>query len=454
MELLVLPKMEDIYEKERAVDELPQSGSGRTIMTAEPKFVPENAAEINLGGQGYCRVRLVDSVGFMVAGASGNMEDGKERMVMTPWYDQEIPMSKAAEEGTYRVISDHSTIGILITTDGSICGIHRDDYVAAEEKTAQALEKAGRPYVILLNCADPESETAVNLAKEIAARFGHTCLPLNCARLTEADIAMIIKTVLDEFPVQRYKIFLPAWIEALNDENELRNSLFSSIKAYAEQTANLGCACDLSAIENSELFENTHIDMIDHGKGEICVSASVPQALYYETISRESGFMIRNDAELMHLLHSICGLKEEYDRVHEALADVRTKGYGIVMPTAEEMQLEEPQIVRQGGRYGVRLKATAPSNHMVMTNVETEVSPAVGGEKASDEVISFLLQGYDGDMSRIWESNIYGKSLNDIAGEGLTNKIRAVTEDTQDKLRVTVQRIVNEGCNGLICIIL
>ena len=455
METMVLPEMEDIYARERATDELPQSGSGRTIMTAEPKFIPEQAAEINLGGEARCSVRMVDSVGYMVNGASGNLEDGVERMVMTPWYDYEVPMSQAAEEGTYRVITEHSTIGILVTTDGSICGIDRSEYVQPEERAANALEKSRKPYIVLLNCAEPESEQAKELAEELSKKYGHICIPVNCAELNEEKMCSILKCVLYEFPVQCCRVYLPAWMDALTGENELRGSLFDTIRAYAEEARSIGDAeSRIDLISENEAVSSAAISELDLGRGEVTVNISLLQQLYYQTISGESGFEIRNDGDLMRLLHSISGLKEEYERVHEALEDVRTKGYGIVMPTLDEMQLEEPQLVRQGGRYGVRLKASAPSIHMVMANIETEVSPAIGGEKASEEVINFLLQGYDGDMSRIWESNIFGKSLNDIAGEGLTNKIKAMPDDAQEKLRMTIQRIINEGSGGLICIIL
>ena len=455
METMVLPEMEDIYSRERAKDELPQSGSGRTIMTAEPKFIPETAAEIDLGGEARCSVRLVDSVGFMVSGAVGNMEDGTERMVMTPWYDHEIPMSQAAEEGTYRVIAEHSTIGILVTTDGSVCGIERADYVSPEERAAEQLNKTGKPYVILLNCAEPLSAEAKTLAAELEQKYGHSCIPVNCTELSAEDMQELLRMALCEFPVNCYRVWFPAWMDALDSGNELRCALFDAVKAYADNAGSIGEAeKNLCTVSECEMVDRAEITELAMGSGEVSLNIELMQQLYYQTISEESGFEIRNDSDLMRLLHSISGLKEEYERVHEALEDVRTKGYGIVMPTIDEMRLEEPQIVRQGGRYGVRLKASAPSIHMVMANIETEVSPAIGGEKASEEVINFLLQGYDGDMSRIWESNIFGKSLNDIAGEGLTNKIRAMPDDAQEKLRMTIQRIINEGSGGLICIIL
>ena len=455
METMVLPELDDVYAKERARDELPQSGSGRTIMTAEPKFVPETAAELTLDGGGVCSVRLVDSVGYMVEGAVGNLEDGTERMVMTPWYDEEIPMSRAAEEGTRRVISDHSTVGVLVTTDGSVSGIPREDYEAPEARTAEELRRIGKPFLILLNTAEPDSEAAQTLAAELSARYGRRCVPVNCLALDEKGMGEILRDLLYEFPVRRFAVNLPAWTDALDTGSEVRQSLYRTILAAAEETERMGDAAAMAlALEENELVSSAAVDTLSLGDGSALLSVCLPQQLYYRTVSEESGFDIRNDRDLILLLRSVSGLKEEYERVHDALEDVRTRGYGIVMPTIEEMTLEEPQIVRQGGRYGVKLKASAPSIHMIMANIETEVSPAIGGEKASEEVINFLLQGYDGDINRIWESNIFGKALNDIAGEGLTNKIKAMPDDAQSKLRTTIQRIINEGSGGLICILL
>lgn len=455
METMVLPEIEDVYSRERAKDELPQSGSGKTIMTAEPKFIPESAVEIVLGGEAKCSVRLVDSVGFMVNGAVGNVEDGAERMVLTPWYDYEIPMSRAAEEGTNRVICDHSTIGVLITTDGSIGTLERDNYEEAEEKAAEALNKIGKPYVILLNCTNPESEASIALAKALTEKYGHCCLPVNCAELTHDNICKILNCVLYLFPTRCYRVFLPQWIEALDDDNELKKGLFDAVYTFAAESCTVEKVLEnIALLKENDIVESASVTEISFGSGDVSIEITLPQALYYSTISSESGFTIKNDSDLMQLLRSLSDLKEEYSRVHDALEQVRETGYGVVMPTIDEMIMAEPEIVRQGGRYGVQLKAGAPAIHMIKTDIETEVSPAIGGEKASDEVMSFLLQSFDGDMSRIWESNIFGKSLNDIAAEGLFGKINAMPVDVREKLRGVIQRIVNEGSGGLICILL
>ncbi len=455
MENLVIPAIDNPFMKERTKDELPQSGSGRMIMTAEPKFVPEEAVCIEPEENVKCLVRLVDCVGYMVNGASGNIEDGGERMVMTPWYEHEIPMSRAAEEGTRRVIKEHSTLGVIVTTDGSLCGIHRDDYVRPEERTVEELKAVGKPFVMLLNCAEPNSEVSQALAADLAEKYSCECIAVNCLELSGDDIKNIIYIALKSFPIEKYCVRIPEWLEALCEDNGLKKELYNCVLEACEGAERLGdrrqIADKLSVLEK---VSNAEIGAVNMAEGSIEIKISMPRKLYYDTLSSESGFDIRNDRDLMNILSSLNGLKTEYERVHEALEEVKTTGYGIVMPTPDEMKLEEPQVVRQGGRYGVKLKASAPSIHMIKTNIETEVSPAIGGERASEDMINFLIQGFDGDMSRIWESNIFGKSLNDIAGEGLAGKIKALPEETKCKLQNTIQRIVNEGSGGLICIIL
>lgn len=455
METLVIPRMDDIYMRERAKDELPQSGSGRSIMTAEPKFVPEDAARIELESGGSCAVRLVDCVGYMVPGAVGLLEDGSERMVMTPWYDHEIPMTQAAEEGTRRVISEHSSIVILVTTDGSLCDIVRSDYIEAEKRVVQELKRLGKPFVILLNCAKPDSEEAKALARELSEEYAAVCMAVSCMDLDEKDILYILEKALYEFPAEKLLIYFPHWFYALGSGHELVKRVYASLGSACE---GLCCLRDLKEtlkqLNDCEFVQEARLDELPLDTGVAKISLTVPQELYYQTISAESGFDIANDGDLMELLRSLSKLKGEYDRVHQALEDVREHGYGVVLPSAEELSLEEPEIVRQGGRYGVRLKASAPSIHMMMANIETEVSPALGGEKASEEILGFLLQGFQGDVGKIWESNIFGKSLYDIAGESVYSKIHSLPPETQKKLQQTLERIINEGSGRLICILL
>ena len=455
METLVIPNIEDVYARERAKDELPQSGSGRTIMTAEPKFVPEDAVNVTLEGGVSFSVRLIDCVGYMVEGASGQFEDGAERMVATPWFDEEVPVSRAAEEGTRRVITDHSTIGRVMTTDGSVCGIERESYVPAEERVISELREIGKPFVVVLNSADPSGETAQALRAEIEEKYSVACCCVNCLELGAADIDEILKTALYEFPIGELGIYLPDWLDALGADSPLRSGILGAIAEAVQDMSRVRDAFGvMEAIAGREEVAEAAVRSVEMGTGRVSARIELPRELYYRTISEQCGFEIHGDGDLMSLLTHIRDIKADYDHISGALRDVREKGYGVVMPLPGELCLEEPQIVRQGGRYTVRLKASAPSIHMMMTNIETEVTPALGGEKASEEIMGFLLQGFDGDVSRIWESNIFGKSLYDIAEEGLEAKIKRMPAGVQSKLRATMERIVNEGSGGLICIIL
>ena len=455
METLVIPRIENVYRKERARDELPQSGSGRTIMTSEPKFIPEEAVTIHLGEGAEASVRLIDCVGYMVSGAAGQFENGEERMVTTPWFDQEISLTQAAEQGTHKVIAEHSTIGLVITCDGSICDISREDYLPAEERVIRELQSIGKPFIVVMNSTDPQSERVGAMAEQIRERYGVSCLAVNCAELQEGDIRDILRAVLGEFPVTELGVSLPRWVDALPLEHPLRCSLYQSIRSCAEGMRRIrdvyAVAEDLKGEEN---ILSARVRSLQMGEGSGEIALELPRELYYETISGQSGFTIRDDGDLMALLTEMRDIKNEYDRISDALKEVREKGYGVVIPSPEELKLEEPEIVRQGGRYGVRLKASAPSIHMIMANIETEVSPALGGEKASEEIINFLLQSFEGDTSRIWESNIFGKSLYDIASEGVITKLRRMPVTAQAKLQQTLTRIVNEGGGSLICIII
>ena len=455
MEKLVIPQIDNTYMKERAKDELPQSGSGKTIMTAEPKFVPENPVNISLAGNTELAVRLVDCVGYMVDGAAGQFEDGEERMVTTPWFDHEISMTEAAEKGTYKVITEHSTIGIVITTDGSICDIPREKYLVPEERVINELKEIGKPFIVLLNCIDPESEQAAETAREISDNYGVRCLRVNCLKLEEAGIACIIRSVLEEFPLKSIGLFLPEWLEALPGDNTLREEIFGNILDSCDGVCKIkDCYDSVGKLAQCENISEVTISKSDLGSGNVEVNVCLPRTLYYKTISEQTGIQVNNDGDLISTLAEMSTVKQDYDKLRSALEDVRTKGYGVVMPDSSQMQLEEPQIVRQGGKYSVKLKANAPAIHMMMTNIETEVTPAIGGETASEDIINFLLQGFDGDVNRIWQSNIFGKSLYDIAEEGLTSKIESLPQSAKDKIQETLQRIINEGSGGLICILL
>ena len=454
METLVLPHIEDVYVRERAKDELPQSGSGRTIMTSEPKFVPEDAVCVTLGEGASLSVRLIDCVGYMIPGAIGRFEGESERMVSTPWFDHELRISEAAELGTSKVIREHSTIGLVVTTDGSICDIPRSDYEEAEERVVRELQEIGKPFVILINSAAPDGEDARALRDTLSEKYGTDCLTVNCQTLTERDITRILEKLLYAFPITELGFDLPAWVDALPLEHELHRHIMHAIASAATGMARIRDIDSIMRRLSSEEICIAQLRQLSLGNGKARAEITLPRSLYYQTISAQSGLEIRDDGDLMALLTEMKDVKREYDRIRDALDEVREHGYGIVMPTNDELVLEEPEIVRHGGRYSVRLRASAPSIHMIKADIETEVSPALGGEKASEEVINFLLQSFEGDVSRIWESNIFGKSLYDIAGEGLTAKIRRMPEQSQTKLREALQRIINEGSSGLFLIIL
>lgn len=455
MESLVIPNIENVYRRERARDELPQSGSGRTIMTAEPKFVPEEAVTVSMDDSAAFQVRLIDCVGYMVPGAVGQLEGETERMVTTPWFDHEIPMSEAAEVGTRKVIDEHSTIGIVVTTDGTITEIPREDYLEAEERVIRELKELGKPFLVLLNSAHPNSQRTQAIRDEIAQRHQVTCVAANCLEMEEEDVSALLKQVLYEFPLKEMDLFLPPWVDALPQEHPIKAALYEAIRQGAGQ---LGRIRDVeqavASMRECEQVSQARVTSIDLGTGLACASLELPRSLFYDTISQQSGFQIGNDGDLMALLTQLAQVKASYDKVADALKEVEETGYGIVVPSIDSLVLEEPEIVRQGGRYGVRLKASAPSIHMIRADIETEVSPIVGSEKQSEEMIHYLLQEFEGDTAKIWQSNIFGKSFHELVGEDLNAKVKRMPEDAREKLRETLQRIINEGSGGLICIIL
>lgn len=455
MEKLVIPQIDNTYMRERAKDELPQSGSGKTIMTAEPKFVPEDAVTISISENTELSVRLVDCVGYMVDGAAGQFEDGAERLVTTPWFDHEVTLTEAAEKGTYKVITEHSTIGIVVTCDGTICDIPREKYIPAEARVINELQAIGKPFVVLLNSTAPLSEQAQLIAADIGEQYGVKCMPINCLELDEVGIASIMHSVLEEFPLKSMGFYLPEWLDALPDGSALKAEMYENIFNSTEGAVKIkDCYAAIDKIAECENISAVKIQKSELGTGAVSVAVQLPRSLYYQTISEQTGVEVKNDGDLISTLAEMSAVKLDYDKLRTALEDVRTKGYGVVMPDSSQMRLEEPQIVRQGGKYSVKLKASAPAIHMLMTNIETEVTPAIGGETASEDIINFLLQGFDGDVNRIWQSNIFGKSLNVIAEEGLTSKIGALPESAKAKLQETLQRIINEGSGGLICILL
>ena len=455
METLVIPRIDNVYRKERARDELPQSGSGRTIMTAEPKFIPEEAVTIRLGEDTDLSVRLIDCVGYMVKGASGQFEDGVERMVTTPWFDKEISLTEAAEQGTYKVIAEHSTIGLVVTCDGTICEIPREDYVPAEERVIRELQEIGKPFTVVLNSAEPNAESAKALCRSIREKYGTGCVCVNCLELSENDISEILKSALCEFPLSELDVFLPSWVDALPIEHPLRTSLYNGVRASAQNIHRIRDVYPMAdTLRAEENILSVSVAALQMGRGIADIRVDLPRALYYQTISEQSGFAIRDDGDLMALLTEMRGIKNEYDRISSALKDVRETGYGIVVPSPDELKLEEPEIVRQGGRYGVRLEASAPSLHIMKAVIHTEISPIVGTEKQSEDLVQSLLGDFESDPEKLWESNIFGKSLHELVNEGLQNKLLHMPQEARTRLQETLEKVINDGCTGLICILL
>ena len=455
MDLLVIPNIENSYKKERARDELPQSAAGRTIMTTEPKFVPNEAIEITIGDNLKLKTRLVDCVGYLVNNALGYMEEDVPRMVKTPWSDEEIPFEDAAEIGTRKVITEHSTIGILVTTDGSITEIPREDYVEAEARVVSELKALNKPFVIVLNTNDPYSENTRLLAEELEEKYGVSVIPTDCTNLNTEDINNIFGRILYEFPVERINITLPSWIDGLDYNHELKQELFKEIQeAYKDIKTIKMINSGIGKIKETEIILKTVLDKINLGNGSVNIDITLNNNLFYKILTEMTGIEMKNEADLFSTIGDLSKIKKEYDKVAVALEEVRQKGYGIVMPSMDELILDEPEIVKQGSRFGVKLKARAPSIHMLRADIETEVSPIVGSERQSEELVNYLLSEFENDPTKIWESNIFGKNLHELVNEGLQNKLYRMPEEAQGKLQETLERIVNEGSGGLICIIL
>ena len=455
MDLLVIPNINNDYKKERAKDELPQSAGGKTIMTTEPKFVPNEAIEITIDNNLKLKTRLVDCVGYLVPNSIGYLEDDKPRMVKTPWSETEIPFEQAAEIGTKKVIEEHSTIGILITTDGSFTEIPREDYISAEERVVSELKAINKPFIILLNSEHPENSDTKNLAANLCKKYDSTVLPINCAKLDISDITNIFSKILYEFPVSQVNFSFPKWINGLDISHPLKQELFESVKGAFNNISLLKEASNCSNMINStNLITKTNIDNIELGTGQINVSITLKEDLFYQVLTQMTGVTITNEADLFAIITTLASTKKKYDKIAEALDEVNRKGYGIVTPSIDELVLEEPEMVKQGSRFGVKLKATAPSLHIIKANIETEVSPIVGSEKQSEELVNYLLSGFESDPQKIWNSNIFGKSLHELVNEGLQAKLAKMPEEAQVKLQETLERIVNEGSGGLICIIL
>ena len=454
MDKLVMPNISEEFEKERAKDELPQASAGRTIMTTEPKFIPEKGVKINIDNNASMNVRLIDCVGYIVPSALGYIEGDQPRMVNTPWYNEPIPFNMAAEIGTQKVINEHSTIGLVITTDGSISDIPREEYAEAEDRVIKELIQIEKPFIVLLNCMDPNSESATDTAENISKKHHVPVIPVNCLELSQNDIRQILSRILYEFPVKEINVNFPKWINSLPINHWLRSDLINTLKS----AASIKHVRDINLFSNSfECSENTtgcKVNNIDLGYGKADISIDVKPELFYKILAEMTGLVINDEMELMDSITELASIKKEYMRVKDALDEVEATGYGIVMPTTDELTLEEPEIVKQGGRYGVRLRASAPSIHLMKANITTEVSPIVGSEKQSEDLIMYLLNGFEDDPTKIWDSNIFGKSLHELVNEGLHTKLARMPIDARMRVQETIERVINDGCNGLVCIIL
>ena len=455
MELLVLPNIDNEYKRERAIDELPQSASGRTIMTTEPKFIPNEAVEILLDNNVKLRTRLVDCVGYLVNNAIGYLEDDMPRMVKTPWQEEEMPFEIAAEIGTKKVIVEHSTVGIIITTDGSITDIPREEYVIAEERVVKELKEINKPFIMLMNTQDPNSSYAISQAEELSQKYNATVIPINCLYLDLDDINLIFSKLLYEFYIEKIDVKVPRWIETLSMDNQIKKDLFNGVKEVFGDCKRLkDIGENYYRLEDVEEVKRITLNEINLGTGEVKIELELNDTLFYNVLSDVTGVKIESEGELFAYISEISKIKKEYDKMAYAIHEVTEKGYGIVTPSIEDLILDEPEIVKQGNKYGVKLKAMAPSIHMIRINTETEVSPIVGSEKQSEELLKYLLSEFENDPKKIWNSNIFGKNLHELVNEGLQNKLAKMPEEAQMKLQETLQRIVNEGSGGLICIIL
>lgn len=456
MERIVLPGIENEHIRQRTQDELPQSGSGKMVMTTQPAFVPNEAISVRLSQGNSVRVRLIDSVGYLVKGALGSQDGDAPRMVRTPWSNEEVPFERAAEIGTRKVIAEHSNIGLVITTDGSVTELPRSAYVPAEERVIKELKALSKPFVVILNTENPASAKAQSLREQLEEAYGIPVVAVNVDQIEEGDIQQILDCALKQFPAATVCIQIPEWLGALDDEHWLIKNLTECIESCMPERLLLGGIDRFvhTFAENCEYADHVNLKSISYGSGEVGLQISLNEGLFNQVLAEQCGTEIRSDAHLLTLLRELVEAKKEYDHVAQALQSVRETGYGLVPPMLEEMTLQEPEIMKQGGRFGVRLRASAPSLHMIRVDIQTEVSPVVGTEQQSEEMIRYLMEGFEHDTQKLWSSNLFGKPLSDLVREGLSNKLMRMPPDAQLKVQQTLQKIINEGNGGMVCILL
>ncbi len=455
MESMVLPNIEDSLRRDRATDELPQSSGGKTIMTTEPKFIPEEAVEISLQPKSKMKVRMIDCVGYIVPSALGYIEGEAPRMVKTPWFDEEVPFNMAAEIGTRKVISEHSTIGLVVTTDGSFNDIPRSEYEEVEQRVINELSELNKPFIVLLNCKNPKSPASAALVAKMTEKHGVPVVPVNCLELSQDEISNILSQVLFEFPIKEVKVDLPGWITSLDKSHWLRSDIFGKISSDSQGLRRVRDVNDFAArVSENEHISNSFVESMNLATGSAKISVALHPKLFFNILEEETGVAVENEQELMKKMKELSAAQSGYQRIQNALDEVEATGYGIVLPDVDDLTLEEPEIMKQGGRYGVRLRASAPSLHIMKADIQTEVAPIVGSESQSEELIKYLLKEFEENPAMIWESNIFGTSLHELVNEGLHNKLYRMPGDARLKLRETLERVINEGCSGLICIIL
>ena len=453
MDLCVLPGIEDENARTRARDELPQSAAGKTIMTTEPKFIPKEAVEVRISGDVAVKVRMIDCVGFMVPGSEGHMEDDAERMVKTPWFDYEVPFTQAAELGTKKVITDHSTIGIVVTCDGSFGDIPRDNYIEPEERTVSELKKLGKPFVILLNSEKPYSDPVSGMAAKMEEKYGVSVLPVNCEQLRKEDVTRILEQILYEFPLAKVECYVPKWVEMLPMEHRIKQDVIARLRELAQKLNTIRDVTPENLQTESEFIDRMKLDQIHMDCGTAKVNMEIDDRYYYELLSELTGSEILGEYELMSLIRELSKMKKEYEKVATAITAVRQKGYGVVMPDQEEITLEEPELIHQGNKFGVKIRSIAPSIHLIRANIETEIAPIVGSEDQAKDLISYLKDS-GGENESIWSTNIFGKSVEELVEDGIRGKIYQIGDESQVKLQETMQKIVNDSNGGLVCIII
>ncbi len=453
MDLLVLPYIQEEHAKERAKDELPQSSGGKTITTTEPKFIPKEAASITLSADVNVKVRLIDCVGYMVEGAVGHIENDEERMVKTPWFDHEIPFTSAAEIGTKKVINDHSTIGIVVTTDGSFGEIPRENYISAEEKTIMELKRLKKPFLVLVNSNRPFGDDAVNTVEELKHKYEVSAMAVNCEQLKKDDIYHIMEKVLFEFPLSELQFYVPKWVEMLHNTHRMKGDIVNKVKETLKGLSSLRDIIEHPVSIDSDYVKKCKMDQINLADGCVKVSLDVDDSYYYEMLSDLVGEEVTGEYQLMGMLQEMAKMKKEYEKVLSAMTSVRQKGYGVVTPERDEITLEDPEVIRHGNKFGVKIKAESPSIHMIRANIETEIAPIVGTEEQAKDLIRFISEAAVTEKG-IWDTNIFGKSIEQLVNDGISSKISLIGDESQVKLQETMQKIVNDTNGGIVCIII